>query len=86
MSHVFRSAVLWLLALTVAMLVGELVALFTALLIGHAVTHMPGGSLGAGLVNGYWTGKWLKLRPMPMIILLCGLAGVIGWAAFVYAF
>lgn len=76
----FRAILYWMLNLSTALFVGEVVALLTERMLGHAAAHLPGGSLAAGMQVGMWVGKHLHIRPLWLSIVLCALCGIAGWA------
>jgi hypothetical protein len=62
------------------MAIGAAVALGTFALIGEAARHLPGGSLGSGLMA-----FWFPMRSLPrwLLCLIGAISGLIGWALVV---
>lgn len=68
-----------MLSILIAIILGFLVALGTAILLSPEKARMfPGGSFASGLIVGY------SLNPENIgLTIACGVAGVIGWAIYV---
>lgn len=58
---------------------GAGVTLGTYLLIGAAAGHLPGGSLSAGLMIGFYWKRYLHL-PLWLLLLSGAITSVAGWA------
>lgn len=71
----------WFEAITMSVSIGFLVAFLTALVLPTQFAHLPGGSLFAGCMAGFYTSRSHRLRPVPLVLVACGVAGVLGWVA-----
>jgi len=71
----------WFRAIAVSVALGLLVAFLTMLTLPTQFQHLPGGSLCAGCMVGWYTIRSLRLRPILLVMPICGVAGVLGWAA-----
>lgn len=77
-----QSATQWTLTVLICFLTGFAIALLTLVaLTAKDVSHLPGGSLGAGLLLSSALIRRFHLRPAPLAIVVCAVAGVLGWVA-----
>lgn len=79
--HMSLRARQWGLTLLVSFLSGLVITLLTlALLSTKNAGYLPGGSFFVGgAIGSALMGKF-HLRPAPFVIVVCAIAGVLGWA------
>lgn len=72
----------WILTILICFLTGFVVALLTvAAFTTKNASHLPGGSLAAGLLLGNALTRRFHLHPAPLVIVVGAAASVLGWTA-----